>query len=691
MGGVVGGGLRTSVLGVVMGGVWLEETLVMLPVGVRGVGSVVVSVGGDGWFVMTHPVTGEVIESGWVVGASGAASVDWWEVGDVVPVEVGEGEREQVFDDVGFRSNFLGHSVVGLPADVPGVLAVRSSRYAGRVVFIDPADRRVVFAADVLRLEVAGERDFSVHPPFALRVSPGGSVRHPGPGGVRIFVDHAWAGRLVVLESDRDGWVSVSDLHGGDVRVRRRWDSLVGNVAPVADERVEVVPDDVVSVVVQVGADGLVDIPGQPLVGLGYANRGVGAWDSGPGVVTLFDPHTRVVLAVGYGHPSALPPVPADEARRIRSERLSLDVALGLWAAIFAAAGPITPQQMVDGKTIDPVVGLSPYSVGYYLRVLRGRHMLREIRPNHFAAQVPPRWGEPATAAVRDWAGRMTDAQRRQRTLDRIDNPLADAAASPTPAPAQSPEVPAASPPKVRRRAGLPPTPAVVEARLRAVEGVDFETACSLWAAVFVADDPVSRRQMEDGPAIGRIGITNMLIAGPHLKALRGERMLREHHREGNTIFYVSQVPHGWEQLDKDRVRTWGDGISDAKRRLRALYLIDNPLPDIPLPPVPADVEARLRRTKTVVFEVALKLWAAIFGSARPVSRQQMVDGPTIEKVGIANETTAWRYVRALQKEKMLGEVSSSSQQVRGGSGARSLVRAGPGSGAGVGRGHCRP
>ena len=114
MGGVVGGGLRTSVLGVVVGGVWLEETLVMLPVGVRGVGSVVVSVGGDGWFVMTHPVTGEVIESGWVVGASGAASVDWWEVGDVVPVEVGEGEREQVFDDVGLPVELLGSQCGGV-------------------------------------------------------------------------------------------------------------------------------------------------------------------------------------------------------------------------------------------------------------------------------------------------------------------------------------------------------------------------------------------------------------------------------------------------------------------------------------------------------------------------------------------------------------------------------------------------
>ena len=345
----------------------------------------------------------------------------------------------------GCRSNFLGHSVVGLPADVPGVLAVRSSRYAGRVVFIDPADRRVVFAADVLRLEVAGERDFSVHPAFALRVSPGGSVRHPGPGGVRIFVDHAWAGRLVVLESDRDGWVSVSDLHRGDVRVRRRWASLVGNVAPVADERVEVVPDDVVSIVVPVGADGLVDIPGQPLVGLGYANREIGAWDSGPGVVTLFDPHTRVVLAVGPGVARSterlneplpddeLPPAPEDvEARLGNTAGVVARTARRLWAAMFAVAEPVSRGQMVDGRSVDPFGVTNRRHAGLYVAALEAEGMLREIARigsvRYYLAVLPDHWSEQAKAYVRDWANGIFDPLRRQRALFRIDNPLSDEA-----------------------------------------------------------------------------------------------------------------------------------------------------------------------------------------------------------------------------------------------------------------------
>ena len=116
---------------------------------------------------------------------------------------------------------------------------MRVNTRLGIAAFLSQAGR--VLALSTVDRATPREELLEQHPPYEVRVSPGGTIAHPGRAGLRIYVGDAYVDSFVRLESRVDGWVTV---HAGEVLlVSRRWLDVLAGVAP--DDESLRVPDDV--------------------------------------------------------------------------------------------------------------------------------------------------------------------------------------------------------------------------------------------------------------------------------------------------------------------------------------------------------------------------------------------------------------------------------------------------------------
>ncbi|MEU4643346.1 hypothetical protein [Micromonospora sp. NPDC023814] len=255
----------------------------------------------DGWFRLSHPVTGRTIASGRMSWAPLTSA----ERGDFLPwPTVGEPPPPLQADDTEHTRAGASYMMVDgvrvyVPSGIPQVV-VRISRSRGLVLVLDPAKERVLSWRRITRFDEPAV-SVPVHPPFAARVNEWGTVGHPDPVIGRIYVGlnpdgTRRTGMTVVVESTADGWVRVSDGRGQEL-VARRYEGLASRAALIDGEQAPTVPDDVEFRHARVNPSGVVAGRGGRVVSAIGGDRGeVGAYDDGRGV-HYFDLQSRVVGA----------------------------------------------------------------------------------------------------------------------------------------------------------------------------------------------------------------------------------------------------------------------------------------------------------------------------------------------------------------------------------------------------------
>ena len=272
-----------------------------------GTDRVNLSVGDDGWFVLTHPKTGALITSGWTADAS-AAPVTGWEVGDERRAQV-DADETHYQPRTELKANVWRwippHFFINVPSGLAKGAVARVNSVVGRVAFLHPETFKITHVVKVAAVEVG--RDFRTHARFGVGMLDDGSVAHPNDVRLKIFASAADAGTtgvktgaVVFIESD-PVWVRVTGA-GGQLVAERRWASLLNAAVPAPDETAPMVPEGTAATrTFPVGTDGRLDTRGRPLVGGPYAGKQVAALDHDNGKATLYDPNSRVILAVVAG------------------------------------------------------------------------------------------------------------------------------------------------------------------------------------------------------------------------------------------------------------------------------------------------------------------------------------------------------------------------------------------------------
>ena len=330
---------------------WWASTRFDLPGDLyRGEGYV--SRGDKGWFVITHLGTSELIASGY---EAGRLKGKWLEIGDRAEPNpdpsAGEGDPKTLEDDKRSRVSSMKVFKRGInyPTGLPDLKQVifRLNRELGEDRPDRPEHLQVLWTTmwcASIRSRIKPP-DFSVHDPFELPVSVGGTIAHPGGVKFRIYVGDHLVDESVTLSTHK---VLVATAAGGQVEqhrvsvttkdgrvpVDRLWQSLLDNTAPgegetapqvsegvaaaakreaakqavaeqavaaaAAEEAAAVVAvgEEVVELGVEtVGADGYITAAGGRLqAGTGYAEKKVGTWRDEGGGVVYFDLDSRVVI-----------------------------------------------------------------------------------------------------------------------------------------------------------------------------------------------------------------------------------------------------------------------------------------------------------------------------------------------------------------------------------------------------------
>ena len=259
----------------------------------------------SGWFVITHPDTGEWLLSGWLVGTR-LSPVELQELrrawakarlegdpekrprwGEQPPPAL-PGDHDETTEESG-PTRIAGVGV-NLPKE-PTVKRVLISWQRGWLAIIDPSANSVIRVIDVIRPDPPGRR---VHPPVSPEVVPGATIALGGWGDPRAYVGGFALG---TVRSDLDGWVTVVADDGTLLR-RQRWSSLDAGI--VRDDEIVVarVAPDAQATIVKV--DGFGYIPGaagQVLIGFWYRDKTVARTVAGDGAVLYSSQESGLVLA----------------------------------------------------------------------------------------------------------------------------------------------------------------------------------------------------------------------------------------------------------------------------------------------------------------------------------------------------------------------------------------------------------